>query len=155
MGSSSTLRALKPYLQVYRIVGLIQCQFFKKQDQLETVVICHRWSKWNIQSMILVAFVSVFFIDRISKLSSNIMSDDRLNFFESINGFIFAINVLLTTLMCSTYLSKRLCRLVDRMVRCEEQLKAFGCQLEVKFIYLSTIYFIHQSYCLLSKLCII
>lgn len=133
MSSSSTLRALKPYLLVYRIVGLLQYQFHIKRGRLETIIACQRWSKWNVQSLILALLVSVFFVDRTVRVSLTGRSADTVSLFGDINGFIFAVNVLFTTMMCSIYLSKRLCRLVDRMICFEKQLEAYGCQLQVSF----------------------
>ena len=132
MGNSSTLRALKPYLLVYRMVGLIQWQFCTKQGQLQTIIACQRWSKWNVRSLILLFLVSIFFVERIIRFYFGVKSDDNINLLSDINSFIFAVNVLLTTLICSMYLSKRLCRLVNRMICFEKQLEAFGCQLQVR-----------------------
>ena len=128
-----TLRALKPYLVTYRVFGLISCRF-RSDDNGKSISYWNRCYGWDVQATGLLLLIVVFFVDRVSLFSST-SSAELTQLLSTVNRFTFSFNVLFTNLICWSYLSRRLCLLIDRMIQFEKQLESFGCQFKVHHMY--------------------
>ena len=127
------LRALKPYLVTYRVFGLISCRF-RSDDNGKSISYWNRCCGWDVQATGSLLLIVVFFVDRILRFSSA-SSTDLTQLLNIINRFTFSFNVLFTNLICWSYLSRRLCLFVDRIIHLEKQLESLGCQFKVRYLY--------------------
>ena len=121
-----TLRALKPYLALYRMLGLIPIRF-QETDEL----VKWNWKRpgllWFYCSVLLLR-VAAFLIDHLLSLLKS-SSDGIVGMLESTNIASFSLNILVILIISATFLGKRLCRLVQLMIRCEREMLSIGCEI--------------------------
>lgn len=134
--SSMTLQALKPYLLTYRMFGLIPVRFGKRSDSLSpprrfvrsrTL----RWDWYKVYSAVVLVLVTLFLLKHVP-LQSMVEPRSKL---EAAHHLSYCFNVFVIITICFAYLGRRLCRLVERMVRCERELLKLGCnQTQVAYL---------------------
>lgn len=138
-----TLRALKPFLVTYRLLGLVPARFGKDVDCLSPAQRRRlansrvlRWDWYRIYSGVLLILMTFFLCNYIPLHS--MMDPEEGNVADKLraaNQSSFCLNVFVTITICFAYLGRRLCRLVERMIRCERELIKLGCNAaQVKLI---------------------
>lgn len=128
--SSLTLRCLKPYLVLYRSLGLLPLHF-DSDDDGGIVPAGWSWKRpgWKLYSSVVLLIVTAYLADKLpgQLVMGSLSSDDAIHLLEAANTSSFSLNVSVTLFMCFLYLSRRLCGLIQRMVRCEKELLGLGC----------------------------
>lgn len=127
--STVTLRAMMPYLVFYRILGLIPIYF--KSNSVSTTLCRFRserswWKLWwtRLYSVIVLLLVTGFLYSNLPPLEALFSSDsgDVAGALEAANRFSICLNVFFTIAICFSYLGTKFCRLVNKMIRCEQEL---------------------------------
>ncbi len=135
--STVTLRAMMPYLVFYRILGLIPIYF--KSNSVSTTVCRFRERSWwklfgtRLYSVIVLLLVTGFLYNNLPPLEALVSSDrgDVAGALEVGNRFSICLNVFFTIAICFSYLGTKFCRLVNKMIRCEQDLISHDCHLKV------------------------
>lgn len=125
-----TLWALGPYLVVYRALGLIPIHF---ESSIAGEMLNNRSWRFVLSksySAVILLSVSVFLIVNQPSLLW-FLSRDNHQLLEVAHRSSVCLNVFFISVFFFCYLGRRLCRLIDRMVRCERDLVTFDCHLSV------------------------
>lgn len=137
--STVTLRALIPYLIIYRALGLLPMKFTKKSNsKLFNFQQFRELSWWRslnftrIYSGCVVLLATAFLFDNLPSLESQNSSDIVGRLLEIADRSSICLNVFITSVICFCYLGKRLSILVTKMIECEQQLATIDCYLQVK-----------------------
>ena len=145
-GNCVTLRALMPYLVLYRILGLIPFHFQSENKNDELLAKQWNWKRIGLRlySAILLLSVTAFLVEHLFSLLKP-SSEGIVANLESTNIASFSLNILVILIICFSYLGKRVCRLLEGMLRCEREMIAIGCSLQtdddkVHYIFFSKIY---------------
>ncbi|KAI9562809.1 hypothetical protein GHT06_010264 [Daphnia sinensis] len=132
-----TLRALMPYLIIYRALGLLPMKFTEKSSpKLSNFQRFRELSWWRslnfttrIYSACVVLLATAFLFDNLPSLESQ-NSSDIVGLLEIADRSSICLNVFITSIICFCYLGKRLSILVTKMVECEKQLTTIDCYLQ-------------------------
>ncbi|XP_032791062.2 uncharacterized protein LOC116928093 [Daphnia magna] len=135
--STVTLRALIPYLIIYRALGLLPMKFTKKSNsKLFNFQQFRELSWWRslnftrIYSGCVVLLATAFLFDNLPSLESQNSSDIVGRLLEIADRSSICLNVFITSVICFCYLGKRLSILVTKMIECEQQLATIDCYLQ-------------------------
>ncbi|KZS12499.1 putative Gustatory receptor [Daphnia magna] len=135
--STVTLRALIPYLIIYRALGLLPMKFTKKSNSklfnFQQFCELSWWRSLNftrIYSGCVVLLATAFLFDNLPSLESQNSSDIVGRLLEIADRSSICLNVFITSVICFCYLGKRLSILVTKMIECEQQLATIDCYLQ-------------------------
>ena len=134
--SAVSLRALKPYLIIYQVLGLIPTN---ANVLLPTALLsCRKRLRWHfgwarIYSAAVLLLVTCFLVTNLPSLDLLVFRTDGdvVSLLEAANRLSVYLNVFVTFVMCFCYLGSRICRLIDKMMDCERDLIQLDCHLEV------------------------
>lgn len=139
--STVTIWALGPYLVVYRTLGLIPICFDVDISSLVCNYRLCQWTrriKWStLYSVAISLLMATFLVENRPSLEL-FLSLDNDQILEATNKFSIAFNVCVTLIVCLFYLGRRVNQLVDKMVRCEQDLATFECHLDVNRLLFKT-----------------
>lgn len=137
--STVTLRALIPYLVIYRALGLLPMNFTSETDSSKLITPWFRrirerlwWRQigWTrLYSATVFLLVTGFLFDELPSLESR--KGDVVGLLEVANRSSICLNVFVTSAICFCYVGKRMSILTRKMIRCEQDLIALGCHLQV------------------------
>ncbi|XP_046636928.1 uncharacterized protein LOC124315343 [Daphnia pulicaria] len=138
--STVTLRALIPYLVIYRALGLLPINFASETANPSSKPttpwlcrfrprLCWRQIGWTrLYSASVFLLVTGFLFEKLPSLESK--GKDVVGRLEVANRSSICLNVFVTSAICFCYVGKRMSALTQKMIQCEHDLIALGCHLQ-------------------------
>ena len=137
--STVTLRAIMPYLVFYKILGLIPIYFNSNAVSLSTTLRRFPEQSWwklgwaRFYSVVILILVTGFLFNNLVSLKPIFSrNNDIAETLGTVHSFSISVNVFVTFAISFCYLGSRLCRLINKMARCEQQLISRDYHLKLK-----------------------
>lgn len=147
--STVTLRALIPYLVIYRALGLLPINFASETANPSSKPttpwlcrfrprLCWRQIGWTrLYSASVFLLVTGFLFEKLPSLESK--GKDVVGRLEVANRSSICLNVFVTSAICFCYVGKRMSALTQKMIQCEHDLIALGCHLQVNYFVITSL----------------
>lgn len=149
--STVTLRALIPYLVIYRALGLLPMNVTSESaNPSKPITPCVRrfrarfcwrqivcWTRLYSASVFLL--VTGFLFKKLPSLESK--GKDVVGRLEVANRSSICLNVFVTSAICFCYVGKKMSALTQKMIQCEHDLIALGCHLQVNYFQITSLNF--------------